>query len=1172
MSEENRNWLDKTPIPALPWLTTEVLIFAALILTAIITRFYDLGTRVMSHDESLHTYYSWLLYKGQGYQHNPMMHGPLQFHLLALSYFIFGASDFTARIPAALFSIATVWALWYWRRYLGRAGVIAAGIMMVFSPYMLYYGRYVRNESFVALFGVLTLYAVLRYFETGQAKYLYLLTAGIVLHFTVKETAFIYTAELLLFLAAVLIAQITRRPWKNALNDYRSFLISLILSALTFGGAITLHFIEKGKAALETSAQTAAPALPGSGASPLAPLASSFSPATILIALGALGIAGAIFFALRGYGLQKLRQERSFDLAILTGTLILPMLSVFVMSWLSPYTQNWFGVPVAVPVSASDLSTFTIPSLGLMIGILAIFSLLSVGLGIFWNQEIWWKAALLFYAIFTVFYTTLFTNGGGFFTGLLGSLGYWLEQQGVQRGSQPIYYYLLVQIPVYEFLPALASLMAAFLGLRRLRQAPIETDEASQNLPTTYALLVWWSFASLVAFSIAGEKMPWLTVHITLPFILLGGWGIGALIDRIDWEDLHRRNAALILSLVAIFLFSVIGIFISLLGDPLPFQGAQLAQLQTTSSFLLALLGALASGYGLFHLLGEWDGKQITALAGVLFFGILAVLTARSAFRASYINYNSAQEYLVYAHSFTGVKDVLKEVTSLSEKTVGTPQDIVVAYDDDTSWPLSWYLRDFPKARYYGNVPDMTLREVPAIIVGDNNFGKIEPLVGDQFYRFDYLRMVWPNQDYFNLVTTRPDPASPFPADYSCRGLLGFFKLFKSKDYSRVCNTLGDPAMRAGLFDIWLNRDFSQYAKAVEPYAKIYNPNYDPSTYTDTNWDPTDRMRLYIRKDVADMVWNYGIKASELKPDPYAQGMMTYSADLMIGTPGSDPGQFNTPRGLAFAPDGSLYVADSRNNRIQHFSSGGQLINTWGTFADIAQGAAPLGTFNEPWGVAVGLDGSVYVTDTWNSRVQKFTADGQPVKAWGVFGLADTPGALYGPRGITVDNKGRIFVADTGNKRIVIYNGDGAILGQFGTEGYEAGQFSEPVDVKVDVSGNAYVTDTWNQRIQMLSPLEDRISYVPVAQWPVKGWKSQSLDNKPFIAVSKDGRIFISDPESYRVIEFNQTGEFIQLWGSFGTDTSNFGMPSGVACDSAGNLWVSDAGNGRIMRFSVPNK
>jgi hypothetical protein len=84
MNNENKtNWLERPIHPAFPAITNEILIFAGILLFAVITRFYDLESRVMSHDESLHTYFSWLLYRGQGYQHTPMMHGPLQFHMLA---------------------------------------------------------------------------------------------------------------------------------------------------------------------------------------------------------------------------------------------------------------------------------------------------------------------------------------------------------------------------------------------------------------------------------------------------------------------------------------------------------------------------------------------------------------------------------------------------------------------------------------------------------------------------------------------------------------------------------------------------------------------------------------------------------------------------------------------------------------------------------------------------------------------------------------------------------------------------------------------------------------------------------------------------------------------------------------------------------------------------------
>ena len=94
------------------------------------------------------------------------------------------------------------------------------------------------------------------------------------------------------------------------------------------------------------------------------------------------------------------------------------------------------------------------------------FFLLAILIGWWWNPRVWLMNAFLFYAIFTVFYTTFFTNGFGFFTGIVGALGYWIAQQGVERGSQPWYYFILIQIPVYEYLAALGTLLAAYFALR----------------------------------------------------------------------------------------------------------------------------------------------------------------------------------------------------------------------------------------------------------------------------------------------------------------------------------------------------------------------------------------------------------------------------------------------------------------------------------------------------------------------------------------------------------------------------------------------------------------------------------------------------------------------------------------------------------------------------------
>mgnify|MGYP003323411010 FL=1 len=74
--------------------TKIVLIVSILILTAFCLRIWDIDMRVLHHDESLHAYYSWVLYKGDGYVHNPMMHGPFQFFLTASLFKIFGINYF----------------------------------------------------------------------------------------------------------------------------------------------------------------------------------------------------------------------------------------------------------------------------------------------------------------------------------------------------------------------------------------------------------------------------------------------------------------------------------------------------------------------------------------------------------------------------------------------------------------------------------------------------------------------------------------------------------------------------------------------------------------------------------------------------------------------------------------------------------------------------------------------------------------------------------------------------------------------------------------------------------------------------------------------------------------------------------------------------------------------
>jgi DNA-binding beta-propeller fold protein YncE len=395
--------------------------------------------------------------------------------------------------------------------------------------------------------------------------------------------------------------------------------------------------------------------------------------------------------------------------------------------------------------------------------------------------------------------------------------------------------------------------------------------------------------------------------------------------------------------------------------------------------------------------------------------------------------------------------------------------------------------------------------------------------------------MWWPNQDYFNL------------------------------NRERVLNAITNPAIREGIFDIWFDRDYTKYAQAT-----------GNSALTLTTWQPADQMKLFVRKDIAAKIWNYGVGPAETAAvtDPYEAGTITLAAEQIFGSE-RYPRGLNAPRSIARGESADFYIADSRNHRILHIASDGSLLHEWGAFADAVTGNAPIGTFNEPWGVAVGPDGSVYVTDTWNHRVQKFTRDGQPLAMWGQYGqpVPGNPASLssfWGPRGIAVDSNGNVFVADTGNKRIVIFDKDGNYLTEFGSAGFAPGQFDEPVGIAIAPNGTVYVTDTWNQRVQAFTPSEDGKFYFPTLQWDVNGWFGQSLDNKPFIAVGGNGDVFITDPEGYRVIEFTADGQFVRTWGDFGNGPDEIGLAAGITVDQQGFVWVTDAGNNRILKYRLP--
>src|SRR6266498_265753 len=942
---------------AITWESAVVILLAVLTL---FSRLFNLDARVMSHDESLHVYYSWLLSSGKGFVHNPMMHGPFLFESTALMNVLFGASDFTSRlVPVILGTLIAVLMPRLLKPWLGQTGALVTSALLLISPFILYFSRYIRHDILVIAFVLLAVIAILRYLENQRERELILLAVALALMLATMEISFIYLVILASYLVLLAIGRY-KLSWK-LFRSSPEFDILIVLITL---GAF-------------------------------------FSSPLVLLALNPLWtrFAGAPFIELKLLDTQ--------------------------------------GIAWAAGVSGLRLWS-----------LFGVFAFLSSVIGLWWNRYRWLKLTGAFLTISILLFTTFFTNLAGIGTGFIGSLGYWLSQQDVARGSQPWYYYLIV-FPLYEYLPLIGGILAATTLLFFRKSVP--TAQRAFVL-----FLLWWAALILIALSLAGEKMPWLSTHIAIPFILLAGWWIGRLIEGL-------------------------------------------------------LPGSSESP--------RW--KAMIGWIALVSVTLISVATVRTSIAANYINYDFTTEFIDYAHGAPGVKWALKDIAAIANHT-GIGQDLKIAYDDQVSWPMTWYLRNYRNSTYYGAEPNRQALDAPVVIAGPKNWNKVEAILGNRDHRFELIRLWWPVEDYKNLT------------------------------WERIRNAITDPSMRQALWEIFWNRDYRRY-------AEITGQPLDPPA----KWPLQESMRVYVDKEIALQMLGLDIGSTMLEDlytlaDAYVAIQKSVVPDQIIANVG-----LNGARGIALAPDGSTYIADTGNSRIVHLDPSGNILTTWGNRTPEGQVPPAPGTFVEPWGVTVDEQGNVYVADTWNHRIQKFDANGKFEREWEILGQStDNPEYLWGPRGIAISPDGRIYVTDTGNKRVVVFDSNGKFLQEFGEEG--DGQLDEPVGIALESNGLVYVADTWHMQVVVFSAEGNFIT-----KWPVQGWVGDSLDNKPYIAADAQDRVYITDPERYRVIVFSSSGTLLATFGQYGPEDDAFGLPVGVASDSEGTIWVVDSANNRLAEFNI---
>jgi DNA-binding beta-propeller fold protein YncE len=282
------------------------------------------------------------------------------------------------------------------------------------------------------------------------------------------------------------------------------------------------------------------------------------------------------------------------------------------------------------------------------------------------------------------------------------------------------------------------------------------------------------------------------------------------------------------------------------------------------------------------------------------------------------------------------------------------------------------------------------------------------------------------------------------------------------------------------------------------------------------------------------------------------------------GEAGNSAGQFYEPSGIAGDSYGSVYVADTLNNRIQKFDGQGTFISTWGSVG------SEFGHFDSPQGIAVDSSDCIYVADVFNHRIQKFDRGGNLITAWGSLGSA--VGYFDRPFGIAVDSSDNIYVADSGNDRVQKFDRNGTFISSWGTTGSSPGQFDTPQAIAIDLHAtqdalgdSVYVGDA-NNRIQRFDP-----DGVFVAQFGSEGRDDGQFADPMGIGITPSSHLIVSDSGNFRVQELYWDGGFITKWGGFGRGEGQFDRPSGVAVLTSGTIYVSDSRNDRIQVFGIPS-
>lgn len=731
-----------------PAITLETALYAGILLLGILSRFWDLGSRALHHDESLHAYFSWLLATGQGYVHDPLMHGPFLFHMTALVYAIFGDSDAASRYPAALFGVILIALpiLLRGERQLGRWGALTASTLLLISPAILYQSRYLRHDIFTLVGALFLFICIVRYVELPQRRWL--VGIGVALGFLVANH------EIVFGIAAIFLAVIGAALLWGPLRRLAPLAVVAGAAALALVAIVPRRTQPLPDIPWEAPTQ----------ASQLAYYQALLThPLMILLAvLAVITIAAAAL-------LMRLRRDPATAAA----------------GW----GEILFGHPPPGSVAAAVKAAWHDHA------------------GISW-------AFFAGLGIFVVLFTTLFTNLYGLASGTIatdGTLLYWLGQHDVRRGEQPWFYYLIL-FPQYEFIAVIFGSLATVAIAVRTALVGLGKATAGPQFFFQVLLAAWFS-GIFLALSWAGEKMPWLIVHITLPAILLAAALLAEVWRRwettgFSWDGAQWLLCAGLVALaVSWFLLAAPLTYGEFVESNAPGGWERVVTAQGMERWWLLALPPLV---GLVAIAVVWLRRGARAAAQPTLIALLIALALAQihvAWRMVYQEGDIPKDMLVYTQTSPDMHRMTQELTALSEMTTGG-LGLEIWYDDGngTSWPMQWYLRNFPNRRLYSRSAAGTLGNAPVVLVAGDNRGAVEPYLQGYTAQEYVLRWWFPEVIYrdFAIAPEIPPGRSAWDSSSSPHDMAAI-----ARSVFTSVATLDNPDAQSNLYRMLMYRDLA---------------------------------------------------------------------------------------------------------------------------------------------------------------------------------------------------------------------------------------------------------------------------------------------------------------------------------------------------------------------------